>query len=231
MQGADDVDTAWQLTYTAMGVVTVGYEVARRRLVEVLTQKGVKQSRVQAAFAAVPRHEFVLPELRHKAYDDCALPIPAGQTISQPYVVALMVSALNLEPTHRVLEIGTGSGYGTAILAELASLVFSVERISALADDARQRLLALGYENVRLRVGDGREGWAEEAPYDGIVVSAAADEPPPALLEQLGMRGRLVIPVAAGAEQTLFVFTRTRRGVRQEKVVECGFVPCITGTE
>jgi len=169
---------------------------ARARMVaEQIRARDVRDPRVLDAIARVPRDVFVPDDQRHEAYDDHPVPIGFGQTISQPYIVAFMTEALRVEPTHRVLEIGTGCGYQTAVLAELARDVYSVEVIQALAVRARQTLDTLGYTNVRIRAGDGHDGWPEYAPYDRILAAAAAESVPPALVEQLADTGILVIPV------------------------------------
>ena len=169
---------------------------ARARMVaEQIRARDVRDPRVLDAIARVPRDVFVPEDQRHEAYDDHPVPIGFGQTISQPYIVAFMTEALRVEPAHRVLEIGTGCGYQTAVLAELARDVYSVEVIQALAVRARQTLDALGYTNVRIRAGDGHDGWPEYAPYDRILAAAAAESVPPALVEQLADTGILVIPV------------------------------------
>jgi protein-L-isoaspartate(D-aspartate) O-methyltransferase len=162
---------------------------------EQIRARDVRDPRVLDAIARVPREVFVPEEQRDEAYEDHPVPIGFGQTISQPYIVAFMTEALRVEPAHRVLEIGTGCGYQTAVLAELARDVYSVEVIEALAGRARETLDALGYTNVRIRAGDGHDGWLEYAPYDRILAAAAAESVPPALVEQLADTGILVIPV------------------------------------
>jgi len=182
---------------------------------------------VLRAVAAVPRHVFVPPHHRDEAYEDIPLPIGQGQTISQPYIVALMTQALQLDSDSRVLEIGTGSGYQAAILAEITSHVWSVETLPELAEAARERLRGLGY-HVEVKVGDGRLGWPEYAPYDGIVVTAAAADVPPALVIQLVEGGRLVIPVGAGVwDQNLWLIEKSRQKLRREHLAEVRFVPLI----
>jgi protein-L-isoaspartate(D-aspartate) O-methyltransferase len=189
---------------------------ARRRALMVRTQieaRGVRDLRVLAAMREVPRERFV-PDLRRgAAFEDAALPIECGQTISQPYVVAAMVEALLVEPTDRVLEVGCGSGYAAAVLAELASEVWAVERHPALAEAAGRRLVALGYANVHVRSGDGTLGLPEAAPFDGILVSAGAPSAPPALLDQLAPGGRLVLPEGTlRTSQTLVRYVRQTDG-------------------
>jgi protein-L-isoaspartate(D-aspartate) O-methyltransferase len=169
---------------------------ARWRMVEEqLRPRDIVDERVLAAMERVPRHLFVEPALEYYAYEDRPLSIGEGQTISQPYIVALMIQLLRVQPSHRVLEVGTGSGYQAAILAELATEVYTVEIIPSLAEAACTRLEALGYRNIRVRHGDGYEGWPEAAPFDGIVVAAGAPEIPQPLIEQLREGGRMAIPV------------------------------------
>ena len=189
-----------------------------------IVARGIKDARVLSAFRAVPRHEFVPPARKEEAYADKPLPIGYGQTISQPYVVAVMTELLKLSADAKVLEVGTGSGYQAALLAELADEVYSIEIVEPLAAQAKARLKALGYD-VRIRVGDGYEGWPEQAPFDGIIVAAAPEEVPPPLLEQLKPGARLVIPVGDEA-QTLRVYERSADGsLQQHGVFEVRFVP------
>ena len=189
----------------------------------------ITDRRVLDAVARVPRTEFVPPHLREEALADHPLPIGYGQTISQPYIVALMTQLLRLQPTDRVLEIGTGSGYQTAILAELASEVYSVELIEELANSARARLQRLGYTNVHIRQGDGARGWPEHAPYDAIIVTAAPPRVPPALIRQLAEGGRLVIPVGPElAEQALLLIERRGGRVYSRTIAPVRFVPLLT---
>jgi len=175
----------------------------------------------------VPRHLFVEEALRDRAYLDKALPIGEKQTISQPYMVAAMSEALELAGRERVLEIGTGCGYQTAVLAELAESVFSVERIASFVPPARRRLESLGYYNVLIRVGDGTIGWTEHAPYDAILVTAAAPQVPRPLLDQLKVGGRLVVPMGAEESQTLVRIRKDEEGLREEALGECRFVKLI----
>ncbi len=182
------------------------------------------------AIATVPREEFVPPEYHRWSHSDEPLPIGEGQTISQPYVVALMTQALQVQASNRVLEIGTGSGYQTAILAELAAEVYSIERIEWLSRIAGERLAALGYRNIHLRVGDGYGGWPEYAPYDRIIVTAAAKEVPPQLIEQLTKDGRMVIPTGgAYMVQTLYLITKTRKKIHKRSLGGVRFVPLVEG--
>ncbi len=185
---------------------------------------------VLAAIARVPRHRFVPPEYQDQAYEDHPLPIGFGQTISQPFVVALMTQLLDLAPAARVLEIGTGCGYQTAILAELAQTVYTVEVISDLARHAEARLAALGYDNIHFRTGNGWEGWPEAAPFDGIVVTAAASDWPPALIDQLAEGGSLVIPVGpAGWDQELWQATKMEGFLVKRRLGPVRFVPLVAG--
>ncbi len=185
-------------------------EALRRKMVQFqIAARGLTDRRLLDALTAVPREAFVPDELIPYAYQDRPLPIEANQTISQPYIVALMLAALALEPEDRVLEIGTGSGYAAAVLAELCDEVYTIERHRELAEKARERLARLGYDNVHVKQGDGTLGWPEHAPYDGIVVAAAAPEVPAPLKQQLAIGGRLVIPV--GRTQATQALLRIRR--------------------
>jgi protein-L-isoaspartate(D-aspartate) O-methyltransferase len=195
-----------------------------------LRRRGIYDERVLAAMERVPRELFVPPELRESAYADAALPIGDGQTISQPYMVALICEQLSLRGSERVLDVGTGSGYQAAVLAELAGEVHTIERIPKLAEQARENLAAAGYEErVRPHVGDGTLGVPEQAPFAAIAVAAAALEAPPALYEQLEPRGRLVVPVGGAGEQWLEVVVRTPEGPAVLRTVPCRFVPLIAG--
>ena len=204
--------------------------IARRRMVESqLRARGISDQRVLDAMLRVPRHEFVPQAYRRQAYEDHPLPIGEGQTISQPYIVASMLAALELALTDKVLEIGTGSGYVTALLAELAAQVISMERHATLAAEATRRLSNLGYTNVKVVVGDGTLGYPAEAPYDAITVAAAAPELPPALLAQLNEGGRMIIPVGPSENQQLQLI-RMRAGEPEIYVREaCRFVPLVEG--
>ena len=195
-----------------------------------LRARGVSDERVLDAFLRVPRHEFIPEAYRDHAYEDHPLPIGDGQTISQPYIVAIMLDALELKPTDKVLEVGTGSGYVTALLAELTAQVYSIERHSALAAEARRVLTTLGYTNVEIVVGDGTAGLPAHAPYDAIIVSAASSELPPALLSQLREGGRMIIPVGPADTQQLQLI-RVVNGHPQISLREaCRFVPLISGS-
>ena len=205
------------------------YQVARRRMVEEqLADKGIRDPRVLSVMGSVPRHAFVDPALLPRAYGDHALPTAEGQTISQPWIVARMLELLAVAPEHRVLEIGTGSGYQTALLAQLAERVFSVERVTSLLRAAQARLDRLGIRNVALRHGDGTLGWQDFAPYARVLVSAAAPRVPDALRAQLGEGGVLVIPVGGPHLQHLEVWHRLPGDRwRHERRGECRFVPLV----
>ena len=202
------------------------YAELRNRMVSTqLEARGIKDARVLAAMRKVPRHEFVPDALVASAYDDGALPIGHAQTISQPYIVALMTELAALGPGAKVLEVGTGSGYQAAVLAEVAKDVYSIEIVEPLGRRAEATLRRLGYERVHVRTGDGYRGWPEAAPFDAILVTAAPDHVPPALLEQLAVGGRLVIPVGGSGEQELWVYTRTEHGVERRHLLPVRFVP------
>jgi protein-L-isoaspartate(D-aspartate) O-methyltransferase len=200
----------------------------RRQMVdEQIRSRGIRDPRVLEAMEQVPRERFVPPENRDEAFNDRALPIAWNQTISQPYMVAVMTDCLKLEPHHRVLEIGTGSGYQTAILARLAAEVYTIERISPLVDSARELLISLGVENVRYRCGDGSLGWPEAAPFDRIIVTAGAPRVPEALPRQLAEGGRLVIPVGGEQKQTLIIVESIRGRIVEHPRLGCRFVKLI----
>lgn len=197
-------------------------------MVEVqLRARGIRDERVLDAMRRVPRHEFVSPHYQGEAYGDHPLPIGEGQTISQPYIVALMLEALALAPEHRVLEIGTGSGYQAVLLAELAAQVFSIERHAKLARQARQTLQRLGYRNVMLIVGDGTQGLPAAAPFDGIIVSAAAPRLPQPLFAQLKEGGRLVVPVGSPISQDLQLIQKLNGRPVISILEACRFVPLV----
>ena len=199
----------------------------RGRLVEILQRKGIRNLAVLRAVRMVPRHLFVPESVRHRAYDDVALPIGSGQTISQPYVQARYLELIGLTGQEKVLEIGTGSGYQTALLALLASMVFSVERMSSLAQSARTALHTAGIRNVTVLTGDGTLGWRPFAPYDAILVSAASPEVPAPLVEQLVPGGRMVIPLGDRSAQTLTLVERQANGVRTSTIADVRFVPLV----
>jgi len=200
----------------------------RRRMVDrQLQARDVRDERVLAAMARVPRELFVPEELRDRAYDDSALPLPEGQTISQPYMVARICEALDLRGRERVLDVGTGSGYQAAVLAELAAEVFTIERIPELAALARANLEAAGYGNVDVHVGDGTLGLPERAPFDAIAVAAAVPDLPQTLYDQLRPRGRIVLPVGSRRAQELQVIVRSPEGPAVLRSVPCRFVPLV----
>lgn len=204
------------------------WEKKRNQMVDYQIQaRGVDDPLVLAAMRKVPRHLFVPREYEQSAYDDRPLPIGYGQTISQPYMVAVMTQALKLEGDERILEVGTGSGYQAAILAEIADHVVSVERIPELAERATRILRNLGYMNVEVIVGDGSRGYAERAPYDGIIVTAGAPDIPQVLIDQLADGGRLVIPVGNSFQQTLTRVTRKGDETKIERLEGCVFVPLV----
>jgi len=194
---------------------------------EQIVNRGVKDERVLAAMRRVPRHEFLPEGIRGMAYSDNALPLGEGQTISQPYMVALMSEQLELDGTERALEIGTGSGYQAAVLAELCEKVYTIERIKTLADKARATLDRLGYRSVAIKVYDGTHGWKDMAPFDVIVVTAGSPEIPTPLIEQLREGGRMVIPVGDRYGQSLLKVVKTADGIVTQKSIPCVFVPLI----
>jgi protein-L-isoaspartate(D-aspartate) O-methyltransferase len=195
-----------------------------------LEERGIRDPSVLAAMREVPRHEFVAESLQHDAYEDHPLPIGAGQTISQPYIVAVMLQHLAIEPTDRILEVGTGSGYVTALLSRMCAEVYSIERHAELAESAEQTLGRLGCSNVKIAVGDGTQGWPEYAPYDAILVSAATSEMPPALFAQLREDGRMVVPVGSFLSQELQLIRKVGGQVEAEFLEGCRFVPLVEGT-
>jgi protein-L-isoaspartate(D-aspartate) O-methyltransferase len=202
----------------------------RSQLVSNLRQQGILDERVLAAVASVPREIFVEEAFADQAYADQALPIACGQTISQPYIVALMTEALKVEPSHKVLEIGTGSGYQCAILSKLCRHVYTVERYQTLAETAHGRFVAAGLENITQRIGDGSEGFPEHAPYDRIMVTAAAREVPDALSLQLCVGGIMVIPLEERpGRQALWRLRRDLRGFEREQLLAVRFVPLVSG--
>lgn len=209
------------------GSVSPDMRGPRRRLIETLQANGVTDLAVLHAFDQVPRHAFVPAAVAHRAYEDSALPIGNGQTISQPTVHARSLQELRLTGREKVLEIGTGSGYQTALLAKLAAQVFSIERMAPLLDRAREILAQLGVRNVSLLLGDGTLGWREFAPYGGIVVGAAAPSVPQPYLDQLADGGRLVIPVGDRDEQVLAVFTKRDGQIERRDVGPVRFVPLL----
>jgi len=216
------------------GELDLSGELAERRDAMVRFQiqaRGLRDEHVLRAMRKVPRHEFVPTELREEAYGDYPLPIGLGQTISQPYIVALMTEAARLKPGARVLEIGTGSGYQAAILAEIASEVYTIELLPALAVSAASRLKALGYANVTVRTGDGYAGWPEKAPFDAILVTCGAPEVPPPLIEQLATGGRLIMPVGPGdgVQSLLCLEKRSDGNIERSDLGAVRFVPLRRG--
>ena len=204
------------------------YDFARKRMVdEQIRARGVTDRRVLEVMEQIPRERFVPTSQANVAFSDRALPIDCGQSISQPFMVASMTEHLDAQPVHRVLEIGTGSGYQTAILARLARWVYSLELIGELAHQAIHRLRQLGISNVKIQTFDGTVGWSEVAPFDRILVAAGAPSLPRPLLDQLGPRGRLVIPEGEAQRQRLVVYERLARGVRRREADEVAFVPLL----
>ena len=204
------------------------FKEQRHRMVErQLRRRGIWDERVLEAMDEVPREEFIPDQVRSSAYNDSALPIGHDQTISQPWVVAAICQALELQGGERVLEIGTGSGYSAAVLAKLAAHVVSVERVRRLAERARDSLERLGFDNVEVVVGDGSRGYPDEAPYDAIAIHAASPEAPHSLLSELAGHGRLVVPIATGSADLLTAFVRDNGHLRQETIGPTRFVPLI----
>lgn len=211
---------AWQRT------VDTPAEARRTMIEEQLRSRGVVDQRVLAAMNAVPRERFVPEHLVPRAYEDGPLPIGAGQTISQPYIVAYMAEALAIAPDHKVLEIGTGSGYHAAVLGQLARDVYTIEIVPVLAERAAALLKELGYTNIHVKEGDGYAGWPEHAPFDRILVTAAPDQIPQPLIDQLANGGRMVIPVGQqGVTQWMTVLEKTSKGVTQRQTIPVQFVP------
>jgi len=207
------------------------YSIEREAMVlKQIEGRGVSDPRVVKAMREVPRHLFVPKEMRGSAYQDYPLPIGHNQTISQPYIVALMTEVLKLEGNEKVLEIGTGSGYQAAVLSKLCKQAFTIEILKPLADQAREILNRLGYENVTVRHGDGYKGWPEEAPFDAIIVTAAPPEVPPKLVEQLKTGGRMVIPVGT-LIQELMLIEKKKDGVVEKRLLPVRFVPMVHGDD
>ncbi len=202
------------------------YQVLRERMVErQILARGITDQAVLDAMRRVPRHEFVPEDLRHAAYEDHPLSIGEGQTISQPYIVALMTEVLHLLPGERVLEIGTGSGYQAAVLAELTDQVYTIEILEDLGKRGEETLQRLGYSRVRVKIGDGYLGWEEHAPYDAIMVTCAPDHIPQPLVDQLVEGGRMVIPVGRGYRQELYLVEKKEGQIRQTDIIPVLFVP------
>lgn len=212
-----------------VGKISDGFEILRGKMVERLREHyKIRDEKVLEVMNRLPRHFFVPEAFKHQAYKDNALPISSNQTISQPFIVARMTELLELTPASRILEIGAGSGYQTAILASLAGKVFAIERLQNLAKEAQERLQKLGFHNVTLRCADGTNGWEVYAPFDGILVAAGSPDLPQPLLQQLKVGGRLVIPIGQDAKnQNLIRLTRTAKGFQTEDFGACSFVPLI----
>jgi protein-L-isoaspartate(D-aspartate) O-methyltransferase len=204
------------------------FDALRQRMVETqIRARDVRDAAVLRAVGRVPRHLFVPDDMRHFAYEDRPLPIGRGQTISQPYIVAYMTEALQLMPAHTVLEIGTGSGYQAAVLAEIVKQVYSIEIVPDLAESARRTLTQAGYRNVEVRSGNGYLGWPEHAPFDRIIVTAAPPEIPQALVDQLAVGGIMVVPVGTSYQEIVIV-TKTPNGATQKRTIEVRFVPMVS---
>ncbi len=204
------------------------FETLRNMMVDSqLIPRGIKDKRLLEAMRKVPRHIFTGGYMQDRAYEDSALPIGEGQTISQPYMVAIMTELLELKGNEKVLEIGTGSGYQTAILAELAKEVFTIERIEALAKKAEEKLLPLGYTNVHVKADDGTSGWEKEAPFDRILITAGAPNVPKPLTDQLAENGIIVIPVGDRFVQRLLIIKKSKGRLTEEHHIPCVFVPLI----
>ena len=220
--------SALKLTVSAEFTEKAPFPGEQERMVEVqLRRRGIYDPHVLDAMLRIPRHEFVPEQYRDQAYEDHPLPIGEGQTISQPFIVALALQALNLQGNERVLEIGTGSGYQTALLAVLAKSVFSIERYASLARSAETILARFGLDTVRLKIGDGSWGWPEYAPFDAMLISAAAPKVPQSLTEQLSEGGRMVIPVGPQAAQELQLVRKQESQFSIEKLEGCRFVPLV----
>ncbi|MHB0962350.1 MAG: protein-L-isoaspartate(D-aspartate) O-methyltransferase [Gemmatimonadaceae bacterium] len=207
--------------------VTPQFTGARRRLIDELRAKGISDMAVLRALDLTPRHQFVPTGVRHRAYEDAPLPIGNGQTISQPYVHAMYLQTLRLQGSEKVLEIGTGSGYQTVLLAHLCRHVYSIERIRPLIETARDAITECGVTNVSLLCGDGTLGWPEFAPYDAILVGAGAPEIPQPLVAQLAVGGRLIVPIGGRDDQRLIEITRTATGVERRDLSDVRFVPLV----
>lgn len=205
--------------------------VKRKRMIEEqIMQRGVLDPYVLKALEKVERHLFVPESLQEDAYFDGPLPIGYGQTISQPYIVAFMTEAADLKRSDKVLEVGTGSGYQAAVLAEIVQEVYTIEIVEPLAESAEKRLKVLGYQNIFVKHGDGYQGWVEHAPFDAIIVTAAPEELPEELVKQLKVGGRMIVPIGS-FYQELYRITKTEKGIQKEKLIPVRFVPMIKGTE
>jgi protein-L-isoaspartate(D-aspartate) O-methyltransferase len=207
--------------------MTDRYEGQRRALIGTMQERGIRDLNVLRAFDTIHRHEFIPESMRHQAYQDAPVPIGFGQTASQPSLQALYMQVLDLQPGHKVLEVGTGCGFQTAVLAQLVDRVYSVERIPELAVRAREQLDALRISNVAILVGDGTIGWSRYAPYDAILVAAGGPEVPRPLMEQLAEGGRMLIPVGGRTMQRLMLVERSGDNWTQREVTECTFVPLL----
>jgi len=204
------------------------YEILKKRMVqEQLMPRGIKNARVLDVFSRIDRHKFIPEDLRKSAYADFPLPIGEGQTISQPYIVALMTESLDLSGKEKVLEIGTGSGYQTAILAQLAREVYSIERFEALAERAQTMLNELGYKNIKIKVGDGTLGWEEASPFDRIIITAASPKTPMPLIEQLADNGKLILPLGESFSQVLTLVEKKDGKLKSSALCGCVFVPLV----
>ena len=206
----------------------MNYEILRKRMAEEqLIPRGIKNQRILDAFRKIERHKFIPEDLRSSSYADFPVPIGEGQTISQPYIVALMTECLSLTGQEKVLEIGTGSGYQTAILAELAKEVYSIERFERLAKSAEKIVNELGYTNIKIKVGDGTLGWEEEAPFDRIIITAASPRIPLPLTEQLKENGKLILPLGESFSQVLTLVEKKKDRLESIQVCGCVFVPLV----
>lgn len=206
------------------------FQKKRQQMVwQQIQKRGIKNEAVLEAMSKVPRHLFVAPSLRDLAYEDSPLPIDFGQTISQPYIVAYMTEIADIKPTDKVLEIGTGSGYQGAVLSELAQEVYTIEIIPQLAQKASQTFKELGYTNIHLKLGDGYKGWPENAPYDRIIVTAAPENIPATLIDQLALNGKMVIPIGRIYQQ-IIILTKTNDGVKEYRTIPVRFVPMTTNS-
>jgi protein-L-isoaspartate(D-aspartate) O-methyltransferase len=207
---------------------TSEFAAERQKMIEEqLKPRGIKDERILAAMGKVPREEFVPENLRDKSYSDNALPIGQNQTISQPFIVAFMTQQIRPQATDRVLEIGTGSGYQTAVLAELVKDVYTIEIVESLAKDASARLTRLGYNNAHVKVGDGYQGWPEVAPFDSIIVTCAPDKVPQPLTQQLKENGRMLVPVGSGMDQQLYLLEKKNGQLAQTAILPVRFVPMV----
>jgi len=204
------------------------FEALRNEMVDLqLITRGIKDKRVLQVMRDIPREEFVPSDLKYAAYDDCALPIGEGQTISQPYMVAIMTECLQLKGDEKVLEIGTGSGYQAAILSRLSKKVFTIERVPELAERSKEKLEKHGFSNVQVILGDGTEGYENEVPFDGIIVTASCPDIPKPLVDQLAEGGRLILPIGERFHQVLTTVTKSKGKIKKEESIGCVFVPLL----